>query len=137
MQHGFRTICLFVVLVITSSCRERTHSFPPLAGVTRLIVRNLANDTLRVIDNPDSIAAIVAYVNQRQSGWGAPWTGIPIGQVKVAFYGSSEFLGHVSAGPDFLETHQQGTFASQSATREELDEFARLIGVPVGKFTPE
>jgi hypothetical protein len=61
----------FVVMALIGSlsCREATEwLFAPLAGVTRLVVRR-DQDTLGVIENADSVAAVVRFVNERQKGW--------------------------------------------------------------------
>jgi hypothetical protein len=106
--------------------------YPPLEGITRVDVRvRLAGRDTSVasITNLDSVARLVEFVNARRSGWRRPWYGIPVPTTVAELYRGSEFMGHVGAGPSFLETQRQDDFASRPATAEELAAFDALLGI--------
>jgi hypothetical protein len=128
---------LLLVLAM-SACNTTLPPMPPVGPFTRVVVvddRSVgAPDTLAVISEPARLAALAAYVDARRAEWEQPWYGIPVPQVSAYLYTAGGFAGHVGAGPNFLEVQRLGTFASRSASRAELQEFARLLGVSASRF---
>jgi len=125
-----RITAAVALLIVLCGCDNRVPPFHDFTGVSRVHVMGLGGrDTLRTLLAPDSIAALLRFVNARNSDWGQPWSGVPVPKVTAYFFGA-DFQGSFGAGPDFFETQRAGTFASRVATSSELAEFARLVGVP-------
>lgn len=117
------------------------QNFPPLKPpIDVVIVLAGASDTLRTITGPDSIARLLAFVNDRNHGWGElDMFGVPIPKITAGFYTSRdavsrEYRGRFGAGATFFETQRAGSLGTRPATIEELEEFAGLIGVPPNWF---
>jgi hypothetical protein len=115
-------------------------SYPELKSVTRIEIRAEQNSLIREITSPDHISRILSFVNQRRTGWKAPWYGVPVPSVVANFYDGDLFKGHFGVGRGFFETQRgngfnskseeaEDGFYSKSATRKELDDFIVLIGV--------
>jgi hypothetical protein len=122
--------------------RLGTTTFPPFpTEIDVVTVHGLGLDTLRSISDPDSISDLLAFINERTDRWGgiSDVFGVPIPLIRVDLYDSQDqqnrgFRGSFGAGNDFFETQRVGTFASRPASTRELEEFARLVGVPVAWF---
>jgi hypothetical protein len=125
------TALLSILACSASATREE---FPELSAVQRVVVVMGSRDTLPAITAPDRIAEIVAFVNDRRDGWGAPYAGVPVPRVRAGFYRNTSAQGAVryfGAGPGFFEaSNQPGDFASRAATETEITEFLRLVGAP-------
>jgi hypothetical protein len=147
-----RHISSFVsILTITAAAAcgiSPARSFPPIdpATVSHVLVLR-SRDTVRVIQDVDSIRSLVAFVNDRRRGWGGlgDWAGVPVAQVSAELRGvperegaKSRPLGGFGAGPNFFEAHWLGgfSFASRGASKADLKEFAGLLGVRVEDFQP-
>lgn len=102
------------------------HAFPAIECTTRIEVRtNL--DSLGTITDPDQIAAIVSFVNERAAGWQQPWAGVPVGTLGVTLFRNQDVQGSFSVGPGFFDTQREGDFFSRDATDEEIKRFRALL----------
>jgi hypothetical protein len=128
--------CTAILSIAACSAPASRPPFPELASVERVVVVVDGRDTLPPITAPGRISEIVAFVNDRREGWGAPWSGVPIPRVRAAFYGDTSTRGAIryfGAGPGFFESSSQpGDFASRPAAETEITEFLRLVGAPEG-----
>lgn len=134
--------CLAVSLGLAAlgwwAVRSSLERFAPVShSIDMVTVETGHRDTLRVIADQDSIARILAFINDRTEGWGgvSDMFGVPVPQVTAFLYNSAapvpdRFQGSFGAGDGFFATQREGDFASRRASREELDAFAGLIGVP-------
>ena len=130
MMPRFSSTMALSMLVALCACSAPVPHLHDFNGVRRVVITGLGGtDTLGALSAPDSIAALVTFVNARNSDWERPWSGVPVPQVTAFFYGA-DFQGSFGGGPGFFETQRAGTFASRAASEAELAEFARLVGVP-------
>jgi hypothetical protein len=130
MTRRFSSTMALSMLVAWCACSAPVPHLHDFNGVRRVVITGLGGgDTPRALSAPDSLAALVAFVNARNSDWERPWSGVPVPQVTAFFYGA-DFQGSFGGGPGFFETQRAGTFASRAASEAELAEFARLVGVP-------
>jgi hypothetical protein len=131
-------IARFTIVLSLVGCSARTSrpDFPELSSVQRVVVVIDGRDTLPAITAPDRVSEIVAFVNDRRDGWGAPWAGVPVPRIRAAFYRDTSARGamrYFGAGSGFFESSSQpGDFASRAATETEVTEFLRLVGAPAG-----
>jgi hypothetical protein len=125
------TVLLSVLACSASATRQE---FPELSTVQRVVVVVDGRDTLPAITASDRIAEIVAFVNDRRDGWGAPYAGVPVPRIRAGFYRDTSAQGvirYFGAGPGFFESSTtHGDFASRAATETEITEFLRLVGAP-------
>ena len=138
-------IALTVLVVSVAACRTQYYSFPPLtATISHVEVRVPVATTIDVIRDTARIRAITTFVNARTTGWRVPPFGVPGGAVWVEFFGPPSAgsarptpLGGLGACANCFEAHFIGPgfdFNSRRATRVEIEEFARLIGVPISRI---
>jgi hypothetical protein len=57
---------------------------------------------LRTITDKAIVSQLVAFALDHESGWIAPWYGVPIGTVGANFYQKGTFLGDLDVGENFL-----------------------------------
>ncbi|MDB5308843.1 MAG: hypothetical protein JWO38_3045 [Gemmataceae bacterium] len=107
-------------------------SYPPLGRVTRIEVRDLSNNRLRVMDDPAEIQRVVEYIDGHRHGWNwmSGWAGVPVPQITAEFYDGSEFKGHFGVGPGFFECQREGDFASKGIWSWQERRFLELVGLP-------
>ena len=53
----------------------------------------------------------------------------PVGQISVAIFDGDRFLGDFSAGETFFEAQGCGFFYIRDASRQETNDFVKLLGV--------
>ena len=127
-----RMVASVICALVVSACGS--EEIPLVDGITRVSVHMYtACETLNVITDSAQVAAIEAFVNDRRQGWGGARdiAGTPIGPINAYLHNDAESLidgvvGTFSAGPWYFVSH----IMSRHASQDELDEFARLIGVP-------
>jgi hypothetical protein len=127
-------VALTLLLVSLGGCTTEQPPYPELTGITRINVRQRASvhgSAGRSISHPDSLAAIVGFVNARRDGWAAPWYGVPVPVIIADFYRGEAFAGHVGVGSNFFEAQRSGDFASRKASPTEIMEFVKLLGSSV------
>ena len=127
-----RMVAPVICALVVSACGS--EEIPLVDGITRVSVHTSSFcETLNVITDSAQVAAIEAFVNDRRQGWGGARdiAGTPVGQINAYLHDDAESLNDgvvetFSAGPGFFVSHIRSRHASQ----DELDEFARIIGVP-------
>lgn len=84
----------------------------------------------RTIDDPDTVARLVAFVNDRRRGWRTPLTGAPVPVVTAVLYDGDKVIRKFGAGSDFFATGEL-YLLSRPADQDEVREFMELVGVYV------
>lgn len=84
----------------------------------------------RTIDDPSTVAKLVAFVNDRRRGWRTPLTGAPVPVVTAVLYDGTKAIRKFGAGPDFFATGDL-YLLSRPADQDEVREFMELVGVYV------
>lgn len=89
------------------------------------------------ITNATGLEKIAEFINARTNQWEIPWAGVPVPTVVARLRGATNLnLGHFGAGNDFFERHARGSWFSRRATRNEIEEFLRLVGMPLDAIDP-
>ena len=130
VQMKLRHILLAVVLgVATLLAGCESIGVPQLGNVTRIEIRRDHNELLSTITDAKQIAAVVTFTDSHRTGWGTPWSGVPIPIIVADFYDGETFKGHIGVGANFLETQRVGGFWSRSASNAEIKQFLTLVGL--------
>ena len=113
------------------------EEFPHVDRVTHVVLTSYSARWRTIVDSTQ-VQQVVRFVNARNTKWGglSDIGGVPIPALRVLMYDSTVaynrgFQGSFGAGRGFFETQRDGRFASRSAERAELEEFAKILGVPV------
>lgn len=126
-----RSIFAFLVVLVAVLCTAcESTSFPPFENVVRIEVRTNLDAPIKAITDEQAVKSIVAFVNERSSGWETPWYGVLVPTVIANLYSGSTFLGHFGVGANFFETQRRGDFLSRPATDDERKKFMALLDVP-------
>ena len=83
-----------------------------------------SGDICRVIDDPQEIAAIRGFLDDRLDGWSTPLAGAPIHPVKLFMYADGKLVENVGLSAHSIERQ---TFTGRSIASAEVDEMLRLI----------
>lgn len=119
-----------LLVAAAAGCSGAAPKLPDFADVTRIVVTGRGGAEVETVKDARRIEAIVLFANARNHGWGTPWSGVPVPAFGATFYADGRCQGSFGAGPGFFESQRQGGFYSRDAEAEEVDEFARLLGVP-------
>jgi len=114
-----------------------TRQFGPLGKVSAIDVSIHKKDgfsDISKISDAKQIAAIVAFIDQRNGNWGTPWYGIPAPRVDAGFHDGDKVKGHFGVGRNFFECQRDGAFFSKDASAPEIEEFLKLIDVDDATF---
>ena len=127
-MYRMRFVGLFAFALI-SACGEQSIAFSEISGVNQIVVLR-GPDTLRSISDSSQIASVVEFVNSRATGWTRPWDGIPVPRIRAVLHRRSGARSFFGQGSGFFTTDLPGASATRPASREELDTFTRLLGLP-------
>jgi hypothetical protein len=106
------------------------HQFNPLGSVTRVAVSGTdGTKPFKSISDSKKVAEIVSFVDARRTGWGTPWTGVPVPVVTAEIYKGQEFEGSFGVGENFFSVQRDGGFFTKLASSSETHEFLDLLGV--------
>jgi hypothetical protein len=103
--------------------------FESLDGANRIVVTTNLNETIRVVDDPATIQAVLAFVKGHRGGWTVPEEGVPVGRLRLNFYLADRPLGNVEVGGTFLTAHQYGTFWTKASDEAERARLLDIIGL--------
>jgi len=127
-----RTACavgLATLLVLTAGCTRRLPAFPKLVTATQIQVRG-SEGRVTTITDPQRVAAIVRFFDDRTNSWVVPGYGTPVGKVRFAVYDGKQLKGSFGVGRGFLDCQRQGVFGVRWASDQEVQEVLELAGVP-------
>jgi hypothetical protein len=120
-------ISLAFGLVLLGGCDQHAQKVPRVEGVTAIRVYGPSADPARMIDDAEELARVVAFINERRSGWHVPEVDAPLPAVTAVLYGGgrkytfSAAPQYFSSGPIYL--------LSRRASPEEFQQFLRLVGI--------
>jgi len=105
-------------------------AFDNLDETAKIVVTTQMDEPVKVIDDPDTIAAVLAQTRRQQGGWQVPLAGVPIAPLRLNFYDhQNEFLGNLGIAETFLTTLQDGAFWSKNIKRDEFAALWQLLGL--------
>jgi hypothetical protein len=84
----------------------------------------------RTITDTAIVSQLVAFALDHESGWVAPWYGVPIGRIRANFYQKGTFLGDLAVGENFLVAQGCGYFYSRPVSRADRVKLLALFDVP-------
>jgi hypothetical protein len=130
-EHLRRTT--FALALCLVGCGHPQPDLPVISKASRIEVTNNRNERIALIEEPEHVTRILAFIAERRSGWEAPWYGVPVSTVNlVVFQGNSPLL-TFGAGGSFFAAQYAGTFGSRAASPEELATFRALLGSAASK----
>jgi hypothetical protein len=77
---------------------------------------------VRDIRDTNAIAALIAFVNNRTSGWEEPWYGSPIPFIETILIKTEKIVGTFGAGEDFF-SRGSPSFMNRAASAAEIQTF--------------
>lgn len=123
------TVAVTTLLLVAAGCARRLPAFPKLARATQIQVRDSEGRVTTVTD-PQRVADIVRFFDDRTTAWVVPWYGTPVGKVRFAIYDGLQLKGSFGVGRGFLDCQRQGSFGVRWASDREVQEVLELAGVP-------
>ena len=103
--------------------------FDSLDAANRIVVTTNLNETVRIVDDPATIQAVLAFVKGHRSGWNVPEDGVPIARLRLNFYAADRPLGNVGVGHTFLTALQYGSFWAKASDEAERARLLSIIGL--------
>jgi hypothetical protein len=120
---------------ITSRLTDSSHAqkfeeftFENFDPTDRIVVTNNLNETIKVVDDPAAIQAVLTFLKSHAAGWTVPAEGVPVARLRLNFYTGSKILGNLGVGRTFLTVHQAGSFWSKASTQTDYFQLQGLIG---------
>jgi hypothetical protein len=120
-------IGLALCLTLLGGCDERAQKVPRVEGVTMIRVYGPSADPARTIDDAEEMARVVAFINERRSGWHVPEVDAPLPAVTAVLYGGGKKY-TFSAAPEYFSSGPV-YLLSRRASLEEFQEFLNLVGI--------
>jgi hypothetical protein len=77
-------------------------TFEGLDNTDRIRVTTNLDRTITVVDDTETIDAVLSWVRSHVAGWTVPPAGVPIARLRLNFYQSGQFLGNVGVARSFL-----------------------------------
>lgn len=108
---------------------SQDFDFGSLEGADRIVVTTNLNETIRIVDDPATIQAVLAFVKGHGSGWNVPGDGVPIARLRLNFYTADRPLGNVGVGHTFLTALQYGSFWAKASDEAERARLLDIIGL--------
>jgi hypothetical protein len=125
---SLRRAIIFLALPLLGGCHDGGLKVPRIEGVTEIRVYGLAPTLPAKIIDPDRLARIMKFVNDRHNHWHIPEPNAPAPEIVAVIYGGDQRKYVFAAGPASFE-NGPSYMLSRHASREEYQAFLRLVGV--------
>ena len=134
---------IFLTMILFAGCAESSQPAPSVSGATKCNVRflNLAisgDEQLKEITAPGDMAALSSFADKQISN-ASTWCHMAkvadrSATLKVSFYAGSDYKGTLGLGSYesekfFLKFHTIGVSKVVCISKDEKDEFLKLIGI--------
>ena len=110
-------------------------SFNSLEGTDRIVVTTNIDETIKKIDKPEIIGAVLTLIQRYRHGWTVPRGGVPVARIRLNFYQGDKILGNIGVGKGFLTAHQYGSFYSKNSDEGERRNMLEIIGLEANSST--
>ena len=104
------------------------------------ITTNL-NEPIKEIKDKESVEGLVSFVNYLPQKWEVPWYGPPVGKIYFNLFSEGKFVGNFYVGPNFfgrdISYGHDSYFFSQSATKEQIDQLGKIVGLDLWEYVSE
>jgi hypothetical protein len=123
-RHGL----ILLALPLLGGCHDGGLKVPRVEGATEIRVYGLDPKLPTKIRDPDRVALIMNFINERHTHWHLPEPGAPAPEVVAVIYDGNQQKYVFAAGPSAFENGPY-YMLSRRASREEYQEFLRIVGV--------
>jgi hypothetical protein len=134
LKLRYITSNLLVLIPLLHGCQFgdkcKDMAFARLDGVTMVIIKfDNGHSTEKQITDLEHIRRIVNFIKAQDSGWYAPWYGIPVGEFNVELFKGKQFVADFAVGKNYFEAQGCGSFYIRDASSSEVSEALGLFGV--------
>ena len=84
------------------------------------------SEHVRDLRDQETIGTLLAFVNDRLSGWYDPWSGTPIATARVYFWKERRVVGMFGSGANFFSRGQFPAERIIRASADQISQFHRL-----------
>ena len=121
IEYAVALICFSLV-----GCVSTKQTLPPQEPADRIEISGIDLADVVEIDDPETVEAVVQFINDHPSKWTVPWYGPPVASVRINLWKDDEFVGNLGVSDHFI-TRNYGNFWSQRLPRAEIEEFALSV----------
>ena len=125
---SWRRALIFLALPVLGGCHYGGLTVPRVEGVTEIRVYGLVPKLATNIRDPDRVARVMTFINERRKHWHLPEPGAPAPEVVAVIYAGDEQKYVFAAGPSYFENGPY-YMLSRASSREEYREFLQAVGV--------
>jgi hypothetical protein len=124
---SWRRVSILLALPLLGACHDGGLKVPRVERATEIRIYGLNPQLPTKIRDPDRVARIMNFVNERHNHWHIPEPGAPAPEVVAVIYDGDEQKYVFAAGPAYFE-NGPSYMLSRRTSREEYQEFLRVIG---------
>ena len=131
-------MAIVLALVLEQRGLASDYALPPVTNLTLVEVHDghylprYGIGSAVVITNATQLHRIAEFISTRTNQWEIPWSGVPVPKVVAELHTDTGMrLGRFGAGKGFFQWSARGDWFSRRASREEVEEFLRLLQVPL------
>jgi hypothetical protein len=125
---SWRRALILLALPLLGGCPDSGLKVPRVEGATEIRIYGLDSKLPATIREPDRVARIMDFINDRHTRWHIPEAGAPAPEVVAVIYDGDRQKYVFAAGPTSFENGPY-YMLSRRASREEYEEFLRVVGV--------
>jgi hypothetical protein len=125
---SWRRTLILLALPILGGCNDTGLKVPRVEGVTEIRVFGINPKLPAKIRDPDRVARVMTFINDRHNHWHIPEPGAPAPEVVAVIYDGDKQKYVFAAGPSYFENGPY-YMLSRRASRDEYREFLLAIGV--------
>jgi hypothetical protein len=125
---SWRRALILLALPLLGGCHDGGLKVPRVEGATEIRVYGLDPKLPSKIRDPDRVARIMDFINERHTHWHIPEAGAPTPKVVTVIYDGDKQKYIFAAGPSYFENGPY-YMLSRRSSQDEYREFLLAIGV--------
>jgi hypothetical protein len=113
---------------------HKNESLNPQVPADLVKITNNRNDPIKEIKDKESVEKLISFINSLPPKWEVPWYGPPVGKIYFNLHSEGKLTGNFYVGPNFFGRdasygHDAYNFFSQSATKAQIDQLGKIVGL--------
>lgn len=125
---SWRRALILSALAVLAGCDDAGLKVPRVEGATEIRVFGLDPKLPTKIRDPDRVARIMRFINERHTHWHIPERSAPAPETVAVIYAGDQQKYVFAAGPAFFENGPYYMLSRRSSP-EEYREFLQIVGV--------
>jgi hypothetical protein len=125
---SWRRTLILLALPLLGACHDGGLKVPRVEGATEIRIYGPNPKLPTRIRDPERVARIMDFINERHTHWHIPESGAPAQEVVAVIYDGDQQKYVFGAGPSSFENGPY-YMLSRRASREEYQAFLQVIGV--------